>query len=614
METYRPVTGDIGLVKTSRKKMRARNVACEYATFDGGQCCIRKETYALKEILRQAPESFYPSASHVEDLRRLLAFHGVAYEAPEGLATIEAKLTDSGAFRADLSALAQRISGKEHRAVTDGEMLTLIQSAAAGTEAVELPMHPSTRADKPQPTTLLSETGAPDPPVSPARTPPSFAAGPSLDALAAPGVAKATTESEGSQRRLELAITELKLYLDDIDRRIGRIEPHLEDISRIVRDAADRLQAPRFSAEQLQTVPKELESSVSPPAIEIEPDLKHRGSPSPEGVGPTLPNLPSVTTGLLSQHAQLPVEHIAFAGRAQHGSPDLTAFSVTHSRSHRNLRETTGKVLAVVAVLLAIVGGIAAMYSLDKSGEDAKTAQPVTQSATPTADRGGSAPGISEPIAPPIDAEPAPPVRPQAESGHGNRLQSSATLPKAPPLPSTPNPAPNRGVGSSVRAKVAGKRSEPLPREPRIEVLPTAKPAQRGAIAAEAPAAQHVASRSGSETVSKLASGRLPPISASPGSGTPEVELHSSLEAALLVSRKPVYPPDALSQHKQGTVILDALIAKDGSVKRMDVVEGSEGFTRSALNAVSWWRYKPNHAHGEPSETQARITVNYRIR
>ncbi len=49
-------------------------------------------------------------------------------------------------------------------------------------------------------------------------------------------------EMKQTLARLEMASLQLKVYLDDIDRRMGRIEPHLDDLTTMVQSSADHFQ------------------------------------------------------------------------------------------------------------------------------------------------------------------------------------------------------------------------------------------------------------------------------------------------------------------------------------------------------------------------------------
>jgi len=58
---------------------------------------------------------------------------------------------------------------------------------------------------------------------------------------------------------------------------------------------------------------------------------------------------------------------------------------------------------------------------------------------------------------------------------------------------------------------------------------------------------------------------------------------------------------------------LHALIATDGAVRSLQVLEGDPMFYQSALDAVRQWRYKPTFLNGRPVEVDTHITVIYKL-
>lgn len=76
---------------------------------------------------------------------------------------------------------------------------------------------------------------------------------------------------------------------------------------------------------------------------------------------------------------------------------------------------------------------------------------------------------------------------------------------------------------------------------------------------------------------------------------------------------RPVYPPIAQQIRLEGTVVLRALIARDGRVTNVQVLSGHGLFHESAKAAVTQWRYRPYILNGEPVEVETQITVNYRL-
>lgn len=75
----------------------------------------------------------------------------------------------------------------------------------------------------------------------------------------------------------------------------------------------------------------------------------------------------------------------------------------------------------------------------------------------------------------------------------------------------------------------------------------------------------------------------------------------------------PKYPQAAKKARIQGTVELDAVIGKDGSIEHLEVVSGPEELQQSALDAVRDWKYKPYLLNGDPVEVKTTINVIYTL-
>ena len=76
---------------------------------------------------------------------------------------------------------------------------------------------------------------------------------------------------------------------------------------------------------------------------------------------------------------------------------------------------------------------------------------------------------------------------------------------------------------------------------------------------------------------------------------------------------RPNYPLLARQMKVQGSVILQALIGKDGIIQNLRVVSGPRILAAAAEDAVRQWQFKPHIVGGEAVETQAKITVNFTI-
>lgn len=84
-------------------------------------------------------------------------------------------------------------------------------------------------------------------------------------------------------------------------------------------------------------------------------------------------------------------------------------------------------------------------------------------------------------------------------------------------------------------------------------------------------------------------------------------------EANLVYDVAPTYPPEAGRARIEGTVLLVAVIGKDGRVQDVRVESGLAILAQAAVDAVRQWRYKPYLLNGEPVEVDSRITINFTL-
>jgi len=83
--------------------------------------------------------------------------------------------------------------------------------------------------------------------------------------------------------------------------------------------------------------------------------------------------------------------------------------------------------------------------------------------------------------------------------------------------------------------------------------------------------------------------------------------------AKLIFQPKPGYPPLAKMARIQGSVRLEAVISKDGTIQDLKVLSGHPLLVKSALEAVQRWRYQPTLLNGEPVEVITDIDVNFTL-
>ena len=76
----------------------------------------------------------------------------------------------------------------------------------------------------------------------------------------------------------------------------------------------------------------------------------------------------------------------------------------------------------------------------------------------------------------------------------------------------------------------------------------------------------------------------------------------------------PRYPAAAQADRVTGVVILDVLIAPDGSVANAEVIRSVPGLDDAAVEAVRQWEYRPTLLNGVPVPVIMPVTVNFQLR
>lgn len=149
-------------------------------------------------------------------------------------------------------------------------------------------------------------------------------------------------------------------------------------------------------------------------------------------------------------------------------------------------------------------------------------------------------------------------------------------------------------------------------------VAPTVIPKNVAIVKDEAP----VIYTNGGGVDGGTGNGVLSGIIGSGGSGPPppptkapsRIRVGGNVQAASLVNKvTPQYPPIAKTAHVSGTVILHAIIAKDGSIQELQYMSGPPLLMKSAMDAVREWRYKPTMLNGDPVEVDTTISVVFSL-
>jgi TonB family protein len=118
------------------------------------------------------------------------------------------------------------------------------------------------------------------------------------------------------------------------------------------------------------------------------------------------------------------------------------------------------------------------------------------------------------------------------------------------------------------------------------------------------------------ESVDVIGQNGRPPQSA-PAAIPTRIRIGGNVQATKLSSQvKPVYSEILQQQGIEGTILLQAIIAKDGGLSALAVMNAlaNPDLAKAAVDAVKQWRYEPTLLNGNPVEVATTIKVNFKLK
>jgi TonB family protein len=106
---------------------------------------------------------------------------------------------------------------------------------------------------------------------------------------------------------------------------------------------------------------------------------------------------------------------------------------------------------------------------------------------------------------------------------------------------------------------------------------------------------------------------RTPPVPPRPAEAFLRYPIVRNTQLRLVHRVKPVYPEAAKQARIEGTVRVNAMIAKDGSVADVGLVSGHPLLVQAAIDAVKQWLYRPPLRNGVPIEMRIMVDVGFSL-
>ncbi len=78
----------------------------------------------------------------------------------------------------------------------------------------------------------------------------------------------------------------------------------------------------------------------------------------------------------------------------------------------------------------------------------------------------------------------------------------------------------------------------------------------------------------------------------------------------LLTHVMPVLSDDVKTERSSGSLVMHAVIGRDGRISQLNFLSGPEALRQSVMDAVSKWTYRPYLLNGKPVDVETTIRFN----
>lgn len=186
--------------------------------------------------------------------------------------------------------------------------------------------------------------------------------------------------------------------------------------------------------------------------------------------------------------------------------------------------------------------------------------------------------------------------------------------PPPPPPPPPPAAAPVRRIVKRVSLMEAGKLRAPreIPKEIAI-IKEEPIPADEGAFGVVGGVPGGVPGGQMGGVIGGVLGG-IPSAAPPPPAAPTRIRVSTGVQEAKITRKvAPNYPPIAKQARIQGMVQIEAVIARDGSIQNLRVLDGHPLLAQAAVEAVQQWRYEPTLLNNEPVEVVTIIHVIFKL-
>jgi TonB family protein len=546
--------------------------------------------------------------------------HGIQFGSHANLPEFLHRLADDRYFAMDFWAFTGRLSRREDGELSDEQMLALIVEGIAGDEVADADdelkgviaelaallagvdvQSPSQNHVQPapfphtEPDSSAGEETTGDGSEMPWRASSLRAAflsdGIDREAGTAPLASSSLSpQLEETLRRLQASSNELKQHLDEIDQKMSRLEPHLQE--RTSKDTPK--EQTRGPLEQAAMPP--VETFTREPGgkarLVLQPDVSPR--PDFDATEPSRPELFSMFATNKDDK------------KKRDDRDDNDEWDPIPLEHYAEQRGPNGIALFVILVLL-VVGGT---FYLQRYGAPLHMsyAPLIQRMQAAIGDRWGLSSTDQSTASTGSVASNASPGSGMVSATKSAEATGSGATSKTASQPATLRISRPQGAPTAASNDTSDKApATPLDQSQAAEAQTDPRASRRATISRSQSQAEEAA------LADRAGRGMGAPNVSGPEGGAPVNVPPAVMEANLVLSRVPAYPEVAKADRVQGPVVVRAIISKTGTVQDVHVLQGDPLLRNAAAEAIYKWRYRPYLLNGQPVEVATTITVDFKL-
>jgi protein TonB len=353
----------------------------------------------------------------------------------------------------------------------------------------------------------------------------------------------------------------------------------------------------------LEPLARNAAASSAAAETEAKEQLKHRHDAL------EAPDLAITEISAIPEAANVAVAAPSFGSRLLSEESDTLSIS-TGSSSKK------GITIGIAAGLLLLIGGGAWYMRQTAGGPQAPVSAPAQNTVAENVNSAQTAQPSAVPA--PSQANPADTITTAAVPAPSTSARTSASAVNASgSASSSPEP-----INASLKTKdVASNVVSAVPapaahaKKPKLGEVNLSAPTVNSPAGAQPTPAEGLNLDASSQTGStgNLSSG-LVSNSKQPVAPVVPLPIGGDVKVARLISSiPPVYPVIARSQRIAGNVQIDALVDATGRVTSMKIVSGPPLLQKSAMDALSHWKYEPAQLNGQVVATHLTVTIQFKV-